>query len=163
MGWGPLIDALAGRDRQAQLATSQQLLLGEFVLLLQNVTTKMLPVVIDTGEVPTRLNSWRGRYAELALGFCEIGDKHCKSATVAKVLDDAESAIGKVYGGWKGGDFLMGKGTPIYLANPGEVSRDYSVNCYRMLTGLREESERAVITTALTECCCGDEEKEGQS
>lgn len=146
MGFGPVIDALIQRDRAAELATGNQLLLGEYILLLESAP-KDAAVILDTGDFPTKLRSWRGRYAELALGY--DGES---TRTVCDLLVDAKMAVGEVFQGYKGGDFTMGRGTPLWLANYGETSHDYDSHCYRMLTGVRVEADGVVITTALTDC-----------
>lgn len=146
MEFGSVIDALIQRDRAKELATGNQLLLGEFILLLETAP-KDAAVIFDTGEFPGRLRSWRGRYAELALSFDGDG-----TATVGDLLAEAVAAIGETFQGYKGGDYVMGRGTPLWLANYGDTSHDYDSNCYRMLTGVRKEADGIVITTALTEC-----------
>ena len=146
MGFGPVIDALRQRDRAKELATSNQLLLGEIILLLERAP-KDAAIIFDTGEFPGRFRSWRGRYNELALSFDGDG-----SATVGDLLAEATAAVGKIFQGYKGGDYTMGRGTPLWMANYGDTSHDYDSNCYRMLTGARAEDDGVVITTALTEC-----------
>lgn len=66
---------------------------------------------------PTYLMSWRGVYAELAFGYESEGD----FPSVAKVLEQLRRAVGKKYEGYKGGDFTMGRSTPVWVANNGNV------------------------------------------
>ena len=60
---------------------------------------------------PTNLDSWRGIYAELALGY---GDKEL---TLYDLLKDCKAAVGKTFEGYKGGKFKIGKSTPIWVSN----------------------------------------------
>lgn len=62
---------------------------------------------------PTSINSWRGSYDELALNF-ETQGEEMKVSDFLKMLKDC---IGKEFTGYKGGEFVMHKGTPIWVAN----------------------------------------------
>jgi hypothetical protein len=55
-------------------------------------------------------HSYRGYYEDLA--FQRIRDKRKAS----EVLSDAKAAMGEVFQGYKGGDYMMGKQTPIWVA-----------------------------------------------
>lgn len=80
------------------------------------------------GIVPTKLASWRGIYAEIALGFSGGAFSNDEPKTVAELLSDFQSAVGKTYTGWKGGDFVMGLDTPVWVDNPGCYTRTYITN-----------------------------------
>jgi hypothetical protein len=83
--------------------------------------------------------SWRGIYAELAIGFSSEGN--------IKVIDFynmLKEAIGKEFTGYKGGEFIMGKATPVWVANYGNsgntalldvVDDDYQII---LITGYRQ-------------------------
>ena len=69
---------------------------------------------------PTDFDSYRGYYDQLALGF--TGGRHSDGwaeIKVAELLAKAEAAVGKTYEGWKGGDYVMTRSTPLWVANPG--------------------------------------------
>ena len=69
--------------------------------------------------VPTRLGSWRGIYAEPALGWKD-GDVN-PAPTVGALLDDIDRALrGATFGGWKGGDYHYDRKSPIHIDRPGE-------------------------------------------
>jgi hypothetical protein len=57
-------------------------------------------------------HSWRGSYECLAFEPCE-------GAKVSDMLYEAKNALGKTFEGWKGGDFVMGESTEVYLADEG--------------------------------------------
>lgn len=57
-------------------------------------------------------HSYRGYYDELAFEPAE-------NVTVAHMLQQARSARGATYTGWKGGEFTMDGDTPVWLADEG--------------------------------------------
>lgn len=65
----------------------------------------------------TKAHSWRGIYAELAF-------EPTTDVTIESMLREAESAVGKTFEGWKGGDFTMTRDTEIHISYSGE-SYDY--------------------------------------
>lgn len=69
--------------------------------------------------VPTRLDSWRGIYAEPALGWKD-GDVN-PAPTVGALLDDIDRALaGREFTGWKGGEYSYHRGSPVWIANSGD-------------------------------------------
>ena len=105
--------------RDKAMKTSKQLSLGELILKLEAVKNKNLLVYYDDKKfAPTNsFLSWRGSYRELAMDY-----EKTASYTVKDILEAAKETIGKTLGGYKGGDYLMGKNTPIWVANWGESS-----------------------------------------
>lgn len=83
-------------------------------------------VVFDDGSKPTKLDSWRGVYSQLALGYepvdlhTALGGVSVAGTLASDLLHDAEYANGRVYEGWKGGEFTMGLGTPVWVSRRGE-------------------------------------------
>lgn len=57
-------------------------------------------------------HSWRGSYDEIAF-------EPVANTTVAKMLDEATSACGRCFAGWKGGEYLMTADTPINIEYEG--------------------------------------------
>lgn len=64
--------------------------------------------------VPAQLDSWRGVYAFLALGWNERG-----SMSLPELLSECTATVGKKFEGWKGGTYTMTKETPVMVANRG--------------------------------------------
>jgi hypothetical protein len=135
--------------RQATLAESDQLTLGELILKLEAIAEKNrgkedkdLPLIGFDFEYlfPTKLDSWRGSYAELALNFKTDGDR----LNINKFLGICKDAIGATFYGYKGGEFIMNKHTPIWVANYGNSGStaliDVVDNQYEviLITGLRK-------------------------
>lgn len=117
-----LVDNSVIANRAEEMKTSEQLTLGELIMKLETVS----PVYEDYDKKqqdkdvafefeylkPTGLSSWRGSYRELAIEF--DGDKEY---TVKSFIKELKEAIGKTYQGYKGGDYVMGKTTPLWVAN----------------------------------------------
>jgi hypothetical protein len=59
------------------------------------------------------LDSYRGYYSDLAFEPSESGE------TVASLLNRCQAAMGEVFQGYKGGDYVMGRNTPLWIANYG--------------------------------------------
>ena len=146
MGMQAFIDGMLQAERSTKSKEDKQLTLGELIAKLSDssvISPKSL-IVLDTGDVPGKFQSWRGIYAELAMTYGPIGVDVPR--TVAEVLHNAEEAVGKTFQGYKGGDFLMRESTPLWLANHGDSAFRDGEN--RMLTGIFVEPDRVVITTA---------------
>lgn len=111
--------------RSKVLASSAQLTLGEIILKLEPIVAKQKErkeeavVKYDFEYLyPTRIDSWRGSYAELALNF--VGsDGPEKELTVTEFYNLLKETVGKEFTGYKGGSFIMSKHTPVWVANYG--------------------------------------------
>lgn len=66
------------------------------------------------GANPTKVDSYRGYYDHLAIGWEERG-----VTKVRDVLDDLREAVGKTFEGYKGGDYRMDRDTPVWVSNYG--------------------------------------------
>lgn len=110
------LTAMVQQRRQEELKNSPQILLGELIAKLEAILDRTKEVVFDfDGMIPTELDSWRGSYCELAIGY----DSSATPPTLEKFLEMLKGAVGKTYEGYKGGDFVMGKATPVWIANYG--------------------------------------------
>lgn len=108
-----LDNALTAR-RYEEMKSSLQLTLGEIILKLENMPPDA-PVRFDFDSNVGGLDSWRGSYSELALGYQDD-----EPITVNDLLNDCRFSVGKTYEGYKGGEFKMGRQTPVWVANWGE-------------------------------------------
>lgn len=132
--------------RQEELKDMPILTLGEIVAKLEAIEAAHTDkedfwVRYDFGSLtPTKLMSWRGVYAELALGY-EDGKNWPK---ITDVLDELKSGIGKTFEGYKGGDFKMGRGTPVWVANYGDSGNTAIVD-------ILDNSYEAIIITSRLE------------
>lgn len=143
MDFQTIIDNAVKAKRAEELKNSPQLLLGEMILKLEAVKNKDLPLFIDLmDKKPKGIGSWRGIYEEIAIQTKDFGNYNTdkiehksqygdsykqksigkENPTVAEWIDVLKEAVGKTFVGYKGGDHVMGKGTPVYLAEYGESS-----------------------------------------
>ena len=104
------------QQRDRNLAVSAQITLGQIIDKLEKIGTKTedgkdKTIQFDFGSaIPTTLDSWRGAYDELALGY-ELsgydGEGDWENTTAEKLLQELKSAIGKHFEGWKGGNYKI--------------------------------------------------------
>lgn len=138
-----LTNAVA-QQRAESLKDSPQLLLGELILKLEAIVDRDLPVVFDFMPAsPEYVCSWRGSYNELAIVFgSEEKSGHSTLATL-------RAAVGKTYSGWKGGDFKMGKATPVWVVGESGYSGVEIAGEYKTLgiVDVRVDDGKIVIVT----------------
>jgi hypothetical protein len=75
--------------------------------------------------VPTTVGSWRGIYAEPALGWQASGySGNVKNhPTVASLILELEKAIdGREYTGWKGGEYSYSEESELHIDNNGDCT-----------------------------------------
>lgn len=95
-----------------------------------------LPVRYDfCGCIPTTIASWRGSYALPALGWRESGGD---SLTAGALLLELEEAVsGKVYEGYKGGEYEFRGRDDLWIDNYGRYTetelRSVSVNDFEVV------------------------------
>lgn len=171
-------------QRYEELKNSPQLLLGEMILKLEAVSDKKKPLFIDLMDKrPMGLNSWRGSYCELAIQTESLGSVNTEEVekeyteygmtiyktksigkenpTVEEWIEVLKQAIGKTFTGYKGGDFLMGKNTPVWLAEYGNSSfniddkpideKDYSNYKNVYFVDVREDEDKVYLVTKIEE------------
>lgn len=94
-------------------------------------------LLFDFGGLgPTTVDSYRGYYDHLALGFTE----RSSLPELPAILKNLKAAVGAEFSGWKGGDYRMNRDTPVWVANPGECDST-------AIVGLLVESYRVTIVT----------------
>lgn len=134
--------------RQETLKNSDQLTLGELILKLKHIKQRKHnpePMVVYDfcGLFPTNILSWRGAYDELALNFIDL-DEVIKPMKLSDFIDMLLLADGGIFAGYKGGEFVMSKHTPVWVANWGNVGSTAVVDVvddgYQviLITGYRE-------------------------
>lgn len=142
-------------SRDKSFENSPQITLGELIKQIEEVGAKReingedKTICFDFGySYPTTLDSWRGSYNELALGYKFTGrgnyDENFTEPTAESLLTELKSAIGKVYTGWKGGEFIMNENTPLWVSNPGDA-------CNTGIIGILDKGYELVIITAYCE------------
>lgn len=145
------LDNAVKAQRAEKMKTSDQLTLGEMILKIEPLLSKQesikkkyeheAEVVYDFEYLfPRTIDSWRGSYAELTLDFNSEGEP----MTIIEFYKMLKDTIGKTFTGYKGGDFTMGKNTPVWVANYGHSGNtaviDLIDNEYQIIiiTGYRE-------------------------
>lgn len=82
-------------------------------------------VWLDFGGRPIELVSWRGVYSELSLDW---DADQFPPTPVAVLLTDCRAALaGKVFQGYKGGEFTMRPDTPVYADRWGDSNHQHLV------------------------------------
>lgn len=127
---------------------SPQLSLGQLIAEIEKYDLKLKKgnsksIYFDFGSaVPTTLDSWRGVYAELALGYKLTGydSEERFYPTAEDLLTELKQAIGKEFYGWKGGEFTMDENTPVWVDNPGNYNRT-------IITGIHDTGYSIIILT----------------
>jgi len=131
MGFNEQIADAVRTIRTASFDESDQLSLGQLTAKFETIAAKQkyviekwgheAEVVLDFCGLPViDIGSWRGAYEELAIGFNCEGDGIDVSAFLAVLV----ATDGKTLTGYKGGDFLMTKDTPVWVDNYGKCNHE---------------------------------------
>ena len=93
--------------------------IGEVIDALERAKPDATVVFSFCGVAPSTVHSWRGIYAEAALGF-EYEERGQQAPTVADLLVELRTAIeGRTFHGWKGGEYKYDRSTPLHIDNSG--------------------------------------------
>lgn len=100
-----LCDAMSEEWRKERAAT--QMTLGKLI--------SALSAMAAGAPVPNlrAAHSYRGYYSDLAFEY------HGGNRPAADLLADAHAAMGRVFEGYKGGEFVMHENTPVWVASWG--------------------------------------------
>lgn len=69
---------------------------------------------------PTKIRSYRGYYEFAALGWTDV--RETPPTTVAKCVETLRSSIGQRMTGYKGGEYIICTGKPLFVDNQGDAS-----------------------------------------
>jgi hypothetical protein len=151
MDFQTMVSNAVAAERQKEFNKSNQLSLGEMLLKLEPIIKKQKEIIDKYKHeatvsydfeylFPKTIDSWRGAYEELALDINLEGEP----LKVTEFYNLLKSCIGKKFTGYKGGEFIMSKNTPVWVANYGNSGHtcviDIVDNEYEVLikTGRRE-------------------------
>lgn len=95
---------------QRERATTQ-LTLGKLIEAL-----RAMPPSASVANL-THAHSYRGYYCDFAL---ELGNG---TRPAGELLSDCQAAMGQVFQGYKGGDYMMGTLTPVWIASYGDTGK----------------------------------------
>ena len=117
----------------------RQLNLAQLIFLLSRIDPKAEVRFDFGGFKPTHLESYRGDYSHLALGFG--GRSETASQTAEELLEECRQMVGRDLQGYKGGTYTMGEDTPVWVANWGD--------CHdTALVGVIDRDNEAILETA---------------
>ena len=104
-----LIDGMLQQWQKERAET--QMTLGKIIKRLKELPQDMK--ISGLGE----LASYRGYYIDLAF------EPDVKEKTVSELLTECQSAMGKVFVGYGGGEYMMGELTPLWVAPYGRCGK----------------------------------------
>ena len=123
------VSSIVKAQREKRFNDSPQLSLGKLIseferFDLRDSRDEIKTVRFDFGSaIPSTLDSYRGSYDELALGYKLTGydnnEGHFDECKADEFVKHLKEAIGKEYTGWKGGEYIMRENTPVWVANSG--------------------------------------------
>lgn len=114
MGIQELCDALSNAMRDTR--KRYHLTLGQLIEQLQRCDPDM-SVRFDVSGRPGLFDSYRGYYADLSIAPTR------NQVTVQTLLSEAVRALGATFTGYKGGEYVMGADTPLWMAEYGDCGR----------------------------------------
>jgi len=125
MNFNAMLQAVGDSLRNTRSA--YHLTLGELIDYLEIKVAGLendLPVVFSDDFMlhPCEANSYRGYFTDVAIGTQPGG--WTKSCSVSSLLTLLSEVIDQDLTGYKGGEFTMGRDTPLWRSNYGKVSSD---------------------------------------
>ena len=103
-----LVDGMGAKMQRERAAT--QLTLGALIVALEAMPA-------DAAVANLRdLDSYRGYYSDLYF------ERREGTRPAAELLAECKGAMGQVFTGYKGGDYVMGALTPLWISTHGESS-----------------------------------------
>ena len=98
-----VMDGMSAQWQRERAET--QLTLGKLIAAL-----KAMPAGAEVANL-RGAHSYRGYYSDLAFEKCD------DTRPASELLDECSAAMGKVFEGYKGGDFAMTERTPVWVAH----------------------------------------------
>ena len=93
--------------------------LGDFQTFLKRMPLDRRVRFDFPNAIPKEFNSYRGYYTDLALGY---EDPYGKHVILENFLEYVRSIEGRIFTGYKGGDYKMNRWTPLWAGNYGDTS-----------------------------------------
>lgn len=103
-----LIDGMNAYSQRERAAT--QLTLGELIEALEKMPADAKVANLRDPD------SYRGYYSDLYF------ERHDGTRPAAELLAECKAAMGQVFTGYKGGDYVMGALTPLWISTSGHSS-----------------------------------------
>lgn len=107
------------------------MILGELIDSLAGLDSSKPPVLSD-GNMPLKLESWRGVYAQLSIDYCDPSApqpawRDTSPMTVGRLLEQARAADGGTFEGYKGGQHTMSRETAVWISRHGDYEHKIPV------------------------------------
>jgi hypothetical protein len=125
-----LFDAIGAADRKTR--SNYHMTLGRMIAELEKCDPLAVVSLSDDGMSPGDANSYRGYYSDLSF------EPEDGPVSVEKYLRECRNALGETFEGYKGGDFIMGEDTPLWISTYGSASG-------RAIVGLLNQGEKIVL------------------
>jgi hypothetical protein len=101
--------------------------IGELKKILKTAKPNQNVIFDFCNCIPTTIDSWRGIYAEPALGWAATGYSAYSTdenhTSVEKLLNELNKATLNTYFGWKGGEYHYDDNSPLHIDNSGDYSQ----------------------------------------
>jgi hypothetical protein len=128
--------ALADALQAARQPLHPAMRLGDMIDALSGVKPDAIVEFDFGGFQPTGIASYRGYYSDLALSFGEDG------MSAGDLQTELIKADGSTFTGYKGGDYVMDRRTPVWVANYGR--------CHGVaVASVDDQDWRVIIRTAM--------------
>ncbi len=108
-----LVDTLNAASMNTR--AGYHLTLGAAIQALEEIAPST-PATLSVVGTPGKVRSYRGYYSDLAF------EPELEPVSVGEVLADLKAALGATFEGYKGGDFVMGPQTPLWVSEWGLCS-----------------------------------------
>jgi hypothetical protein len=119
-----MVDGMSAAWQRERSGT--QWTLGKLIAALETLGDRLV-------EGIGKPHSYRGYYCDLAF------DRMAEPRKASDILADARGCMGREFTGYKGGDFLMGESTPVWIAAYG--------HCGRKIVGVDVEQNPIALLT----------------
>lgn len=114
--------------------------LGKLIEMLSRYPDDMVCMFDFCQFIPKGLDSYRGYYEDLAIGYSETGERMPVKDLIAMLKD----AIWKTFEGYKGGDFIMNESTEVLVSSYGSADRT-------KITGMYSVDDILILQTGYAE------------
>ena len=104
-------------EQQQKNRSEKMFTLGDLIDELEKYPRNWEVLIEPFHLVPLSFDSYRGYYHDLCLTYSTRKENLGEKMSVGKLLDMCNEANGKEFCGYKGGDFLMNRETPIWVSD----------------------------------------------
>jgi hypothetical protein len=135
-----ILESAAQRARLKIFKQSGQLSLGQLIDNMEALGIHAdAEIWFDFGYTfPTSIGSWRGIYSELALNYVHCSQEPLTPMAYTDFIDMLRDALDHTFFGYKGGEYTMHSGTPIWVSKHDEAANTAVV-------GVRHLNDHQVI------------------